>query len=197
MLDVLSKDGRKGALYELLYADDLVLMAETMKELEAQFIRWKAAFEGKGLKVNLGKTKVMESSGGGGVVVLAKIDPCGVCGKRTKVNCVRCKTCKKWIHARCARVKKVCRRMNGNFECRVCMNGSNEECKNASDGCLGELKRVNSYFYLVDNVNGGGGSERLLHEVSGWAGRHSTVCLLCYVVKDTHGILKDKFIKHV
>ena len=42
----LAKDGRKGALYELLYADDLVLMAETMEKLEAQFIRWKAAFEG-------------------------------------------------------------------------------------------------------------------------------------------------------
>ena len=63
VLDVLSEDGRKGALYELLYADYLVLMAETIKELEAQFIRWKAAFEGKGLKVNLGKTKVMENSG--------------------------------------------------------------------------------------------------------------------------------------
>ena len=63
-----------------------VLMAETIKELEAQLIRWKAAFKGKGLKVNLGKTKVMES---GGVVVLAEIDPCGVCGKRAKVNCVR------------------------------------------------------------------------------------------------------------
>ena len=78
VLKVLSEDGRKGALYELLYADDLVLMAETMEELEAKFIRWKAAFEGEGLKVNLGKTKVMESSGGG-VVILAKLDPCGVC----------------------------------------------------------------------------------------------------------------------
>ena len=39
VLDVLSEDGRKGALYELLYADDLVLMAETMEEIEAQFIR--------------------------------------------------------------------------------------------------------------------------------------------------------------
>ena len=39
VLDVLSEDGRKGALYELLYADDLVLMTETMGELKAQFIR--------------------------------------------------------------------------------------------------------------------------------------------------------------
>ena len=79
MLDVLSEDGRKDALYELLYADDLILMAETIEELEAQFIRWKAAFEGKRLKINFGKTKVMESGGGSRVFVLAKIDPCGVC----------------------------------------------------------------------------------------------------------------------
>ena len=39
------------------------------------------------------------------------------------------------------------------------LNGANEECKNASNGCLGELERVNSYCYLGDNVNGGGGSK--------------------------------------
>ena len=39
VLDVLSEDGRKGALYKLLYADDLVLMEGTMEELKAQFIR--------------------------------------------------------------------------------------------------------------------------------------------------------------
>ena len=49
--------------------------------------------------------------------------------------------------------------MNGNFESRVCMNGANVECKNASNGCLGQLERVNSYCYLGDNVNGGGESE--------------------------------------
>ena len=42
-----------------------------------------------------------------------------VCCKRAKVNCVRCKTCKKWVHARCARVKRVSCRINGNFECSL------------------------------------------------------------------------------
>ena len=37
ILDVLSEEGRKDALYELLYAGDLVLMAETMEKLEVQF----------------------------------------------------------------------------------------------------------------------------------------------------------------
>ena len=100
MLDILSKDVRKSALNDSLYADDLVLMVETMEELEAQFFRWKAAFEGKGLNVNLGKTKFMES-GGSGIVVLAKIDLCGLCDTKDKINCVKCKTCKKWVHAPC------------------------------------------------------------------------------------------------
>ena len=39
------------------------------------------------------------------------------------------------------------------------MNGANVECKNASNCCLGELERINSYCYLGDKVNGGGGSE--------------------------------------
>ena len=86
VLDVLSKNGRKGALSEFLYANDLVSMVKTKEKLVAQFIRWKAAFERKRLKVNFGKTKIMESGGGSGVVVMAKIDPCGVCGKRAKVN---------------------------------------------------------------------------------------------------------------
>ena len=55
MLNKLSESERKGSLYELLYAADLVLMTETMEELEVQFIYWKEVFQGKGLKVNLGK----------------------------------------------------------------------------------------------------------------------------------------------
>ena len=55
-----SENGRKGALYELLYENDLVLMAGIEKELEAKFIYWKTAFDGKGSKVNLDKTKLME-----------------------------------------------------------------------------------------------------------------------------------------
>ena len=40
----------------LLYADDLVVMSETIEGLMSKFLKWKEAFESKGLKVNLGKT---------------------------------------------------------------------------------------------------------------------------------------------
>ena len=48
---------------ELLYANDLVLMSETIKGLWHKFLKFKDVFESKGLKVNLGKSKVMASSG--------------------------------------------------------------------------------------------------------------------------------------
>ena len=50
---------------ELLYADDLVLMAETEELLVEKIMRWKAGMEEKGLRVNMGKTKVMSCSVGG------------------------------------------------------------------------------------------------------------------------------------
>ena len=46
---------------EMLYADDLDLTRETMEGLREKFWKWKEAIKNKGLKVNLGKTKVVVS----------------------------------------------------------------------------------------------------------------------------------------
>ena len=43
----------EGALSQLLYADDLVLMSETIEGLMNKFIEWKEVFDSKVLKVNL------------------------------------------------------------------------------------------------------------------------------------------------
>ena len=64
----------------MLYADDLVLTSEIMEGLREKLWKWKEAFESKGLKVNLGKTK-MVVSGAEGVVYVRKVNPCGSCGK--------------------------------------------------------------------------------------------------------------------
>ena len=47
----------RGMVNELLYADDLVLMSETMQDLKKRVWNWKCALESKGLKVNTRKTK--------------------------------------------------------------------------------------------------------------------------------------------
>ena len=65
---------------ELLYVVDLVLMSEMMEELREKFWKWKEVFKSKGLKVNLGKTKVVVI-GGEGEVSVSKVYPCGICGK--------------------------------------------------------------------------------------------------------------------
>ena len=48
-------------LQEILYADDIVLIADTIAELHEKCHSWKSALESKGMKVNLVKTKPMES----------------------------------------------------------------------------------------------------------------------------------------
>ena len=59
VVDVVTEFTREGALSQLLHADGLVLMSETIEGLRNTLLKWKEAFESKGLKVNLGKTKVM------------------------------------------------------------------------------------------------------------------------------------------
>ena len=61
LMEVLMQDVRECLPWELLYADDLVLMAESIEELKWKVLRWKECMEAKGLKMNIGKTKVMVS----------------------------------------------------------------------------------------------------------------------------------------
>ena len=56
VIDVVTELAREGALSGLLYANDLVLMSETIEGLRNKFLTWKEAFESEGLKVNLWKT---------------------------------------------------------------------------------------------------------------------------------------------
>ena len=58
VVDVVNEFAREGGLSELLYADDLVLMNETIKGLRNKFLRWKEAFESRSLKEYLGKAEV-------------------------------------------------------------------------------------------------------------------------------------------
>ena len=62
VMDVLSEDVREAMLWDLLFADDLVITAETMEELQERYEAWKECLERGGLRVNIGKTEVMLSS---------------------------------------------------------------------------------------------------------------------------------------
>ena len=59
-MDILTENLRDGSSMELLYLDDPVLCGESLNEVMDNYGRWKNAMEGKGLKVNVDKTKVMK-----------------------------------------------------------------------------------------------------------------------------------------
>ena len=69
VMDVASSEARSGLPFELLYADDLVIMVPTMEQLGRWVAYWRASLLGKGLKVNAGKSKVMVGNSGGKMIV--------------------------------------------------------------------------------------------------------------------------------
>ena len=56
VLEALSREFRTSCPWELLYGDDLVLLADTMDELLSKLGNWKKHLKAKGLRVNMGKT---------------------------------------------------------------------------------------------------------------------------------------------
>ena len=82
------------------------LMNENLEDLRARFQRWRSALEGKGLKINNEKTKMMVS-GTENAIALSKIVPCGICGKRAVCNTVFCTLWYKWMHGKCTKMIRV------------------------------------------------------------------------------------------
>ncbi|GFR65673.1 RNA-directed DNA polymerase (Reverse transcriptase) domain containing protein [Elysia marginata] len=61
VLDTISEECRNGLPWELLFADDLAIIADSEEELQRRWLKWQIGLETKGLKVNTGKTEVMVS----------------------------------------------------------------------------------------------------------------------------------------
>ena len=62
IMEVFSEGIRNEELWELLYADDLVITACNEKDLQERFLEWQEALERRGLKMNVNKTEVMVNS---------------------------------------------------------------------------------------------------------------------------------------
>ena len=94
-MDVVSSEARSGLPSELLYANDLVIMAPALEQRSRRVADWRASLLGKELKVNAGKSKVMVGSTGGKMIVNSGKWPCGVCRKGVQAISVQCTVCKK------------------------------------------------------------------------------------------------------
>ena len=159
VMEALSREFRTGCPWELLYADDLVLVAETLDELKGKMKVWKDGLQDKGLKVNVGKTKIMCSAHDATKTGIKSIKfPCGVCASGVGANSIKCTSCLKWVHKRCSGVKGRLQCIAG-FVCRTCttpverVNHLPERISIDGD----EFGVVDDFCYLGDALGQAGG----------------------------------------
>jgi len=92
-MEAISREFRVALPWELLYADDLAVIAENEEELIKRLHEWKDNVESKGMRVNMNKTKVMISGEHQKVRQKAVKWPCGVCSKGVGSNSLQCTSC--------------------------------------------------------------------------------------------------------
>ena len=61
VLEALSRECRSTLPRETLNVDDLTIITWSLEDLDTRYTAWKHCMKGKGLKVNLAKTKVIIS----------------------------------------------------------------------------------------------------------------------------------------
>ncbi len=116
--------------------------------------------EEKGLRVNMGKTKIMMRCTGLDEIKPSGKYPCGVCLKGVGQNSMLCHGCSKWVHKRCTGREKVSE--DPLFRCARCMNTARPiDGRPAEHVEIGEEKiEVVAFFvYLGDMLSAGGGCE--------------------------------------
>ena len=159
VMEEATKECRIGDPWELLYADDLMLTAESKKEVESMFRGWKGEMERRGLKVNIGKTKLLVTGKTGEVVQSGRY-PCGVCGSGVGVNSILCTSCEKWCHKRCSGLANLNRVVD--FCCPACVRRRRGAV--AVDDSIvtedGVVREVQEFCYLGDMLGWEGDAER-------------------------------------
>ena len=170
VLEALSQNYRTGLPWEILYADDLVLIAEDERTAEEKFRKWKEGMEAKGLRVNLRKTKVMISRTEGGRNQPEGDYPCAVCRKGVGNSSIQCNGCYQWVHRRCSGIRGALRN-DGTFECAVCKGEQVMEVRQENIVLAGEsFECVEDFCYLGDVIcaGGGAGASSVARVRSGW-----------------------------
>jgi len=107
VMEAISREFRVALPRELLYADDLVVIAETEEDVIKRLNEWKNTCNvvNRGMRVNMNKTKVMISGERQKPLQKAARWPCGVCGRGVGSNSMQCTICHKWVCKKCSGIK--------------------------------------------------------------------------------------------
>ena len=118
--------------------------------------------EKKGLRVNMGKTKIMESGINLDVLKKSRKYPCGVCLTGVgKTNAILCDGCECWVHKKCSGIKG---RLlpESKFMCARCLGTARAiDGRQSLEVEVGneKLEVVPEFCYLGDMLSAGGGCE--------------------------------------
>jgi len=132
-----------------------------MDELLYRLGEWKKHLEAKGLRVNMGKTKVMISGKDLHSLRDSGKHPCGVCRKGIGRNSILCSGCQLWVHKKCSGIKGKLT-PDPPYKCKRCMglcrpvDGRPVKQVSLVDS---KLDVVESFRYLGDELCPGGGCE--------------------------------------
>ena len=162
--------GRSGRPWEILYADDLVIIAENLKGLCNKLTTWKHNLEAKGLRVNMGKTKIMMSGPDLNNLKDSWKIPC--VGLELVGSNIFCTGCNHWVHKRCS---GLCGRLVAdiNFRCKICTGQTRPvDVRPFEHVELGDhkLEVVDSFRYLGDVLGADGGcvTSAIVRSFSSW-----------------------------
>ena len=160
VLEALSREFRCGIPWENLYADDLVIIAESLEECVRRLLTWKEAMEEKGLRVNAGKTKIMICGTGLDLLQSTGEFPCAVCRTGVGSNSSFCKGCKHCVRKKCSGLKRLTE--HPDYRCTRCQGTTHpldgrpqREVQVGPD----KLEVVASFCYLGDMLSAAGGCE--------------------------------------
>ena len=124
--------------------------------------KWKTEMEAKGLRVNMGKTKIMVS----GVNLQTLKDsgeyPCSVRRKGVGSNSIYCAGCSHWVHKKCSGVTGSLK-SNPDYRCSRCKGTARPiDGRPHNEWLLMQDKKldvVDSFCYLGDTIGAGGGCD--------------------------------------
>ena len=129
--------------------------------IKQNLILWKTNMEGKGLQVNIGKTKVLISGPVLDVFQKSGRDPCGVCLKGVGTSTIFCCGCSSWIHEKGSGIPRRLK-SDASVICKWCTGQARPiYSRLMAEVTVGreKLEVAPSFYYIGNYLSAGGGCE--------------------------------------
>ena len=153
VLEALSREFRAGVPWEDLYADDLVIIADS-RGMCQEALDMERSHGEEGVELKCRKDKGHD---------LWYKYPCAVCHTGVGNNSIYCNGCKLWVHKKCSGLQRLT--PNPDYRCARCMgnagpiDGRPQNEVQVGPDKLEVVTVVASFCYLGDMLSAGGGYE--------------------------------------